>query len=99
MPVRSSSGSSSPMAATPSRTASGATSQKARSVLPTDGPCSSVSMPMRPQAVLPDDAQALAERQVFLSYSRKDKAFAGKLCDAIIALGYDAFLDTKDILP
>ena len=36
---------------------------------------------------------------VFISYSRKDYAFAEKLRAALIAAGFEAYLDKEDILP
>ena len=37
--------------------------------------------------------------KVFLSYSRKDDAFAKELLAALELLGFDAYLDTEDIAP
>jgi len=37
--------------------------------------------------------------RVFISYSRMDKEFARKLVEALGARGFEAFMDTKDILP
>jgi WD40 repeat protein len=37
--------------------------------------------------------------RVFISYSRKDSAFADRLVEALNAGGFDAYLDKKDILP
>src|SRR5882672_12549815 len=37
--------------------------------------------------------------RVFISYSRKDAAFADALVAALNARGFEAFLDKKDILP
>ena len=37
--------------------------------------------------------------KVFISYSRKDSAFAGKLLAALNSRGFKVYLDTKDILP
>lgn len=54
----------------------------------------------RPQTTSPGGGEAdPTKNRVFISYSRKDGAFAGKLCAALIAAGYYAYLDTKDILP
>src|SRR5262245_35253097 len=36
--------------------------------------------------------------RVFISYSRKDAEFVARLKDALQAKGYDAFVDTEDIL-
>ena len=40
-----------------------------------------------------------SRKKVFISYSRIDSDFAEKLCVSLDALGFDAFLDKKDILP
>ena len=40
-----------------------------------------------------------AKTRVFISYSRKDGAFAEKLRLALIAAGLEAYLDKEDILP
>ena len=37
--------------------------------------------------------------KVFVSYSRKDLAFAQTMVDALAERGFDAFLDKKDIAP
>ena len=37
--------------------------------------------------------------KVFVSYSRKDLAFAQMMVDALAERGFDAFLDKKDIAP
>jgi WD40 repeat protein len=37
--------------------------------------------------------------RVFISYSRKDSAFADRLVEALNARDFDAYLDKKDILP
>ena len=37
--------------------------------------------------------------KVFVSYSRKDLAFAQMMVDALTERGFDAFLDKKDIAP
>ena len=37
--------------------------------------------------------------KVFVSYSRKDLAFAQVLVEALAARGFDAFLDKTDIAP
>jgi hypothetical protein len=37
--------------------------------------------------------------RVFISYSRKDGAFAERLHGAIIATGFESYLDKDDILP
>ena len=44
--------------------------------------------------------QSTANRpKVFISYSRKDLAFAQMLVDALGERGFDAFLDKTDIAP
>jgi len=53
----------------------------------------------------PQDKQASAaatsnnRAKVFVSYSRKDSAFAQMLVEALTARGFDAFLDQTDIAP
>jgi tetratricopeptide (TPR) repeat protein len=50
---------------------------------------------------LPIHSRPSAARQakVFISYSRKDAAFAQQLVDRLAASGFDAFLDKTDIAP
>src|SRR5262245_52575506 len=54
--------------------------------------------------VVADEARAAAgsrerKTRVFISYSRKDSAFAARLVAALGAKDLDAYLDKKDILP
>ena len=54
-------------------------------------------------AVLPPpaehDADTTTKAKVFISYSRKDSAFAENLRDALITSGFEAYLDQHDIAP
>ena len=45
------------------------------------------------------DSRAATRLKVFLSYSRKDSAFAQELLAALELLGFDAYLDKEDIAP
>ena len=48
----------------------------------------------------PPVAAASGDRaKVFVSYSRKDSAFAQMLVEALAERGFDAFLDKTDIAP
>ena len=46
-----------------------------------------------------DATEARSNTSVFISYSRKDSAFAQELRDALEQRGFAAYLDTKDIQP
>ncbi len=45
------------------------------------------------------DAASSSKLKVFLSYSRKDSAFAQELLTGLELLGFDAYLDREDIAP
>ena len=44
-------------------------------------------------------ASATKRSKVFISYSRKDSAFAGNLLAKLNSRGFEAYLDSRDILP
>jgi WD40 repeat protein len=50
-------------------------------------------------AVTPQESSRERKTRVFISYSRKDSAFANRLVDALSVRGFEAYLDRKDILP
>lgn len=51
------------------------------------------------QSAGPTGAKDAGKLKVFLSYSRKDSAFAQELLSALELLGFDAYLDREDIAP
>src|SRR5215831_4969591 len=45
------------------------------------------------------DEEEERKARVFISYARKDLEFANAITSQLIAYGFDAYLDQKDILP
>ncbi|KYG19897.1 hypothetical protein SE92_06140 [Bradyrhizobium sp. AT1] len=55
--------------------------------------------PGKPEHRAASENDACRQTRVFISYSRKDLTFAETLVTSLVALGFEAYLDKKDILP
>jgi hypothetical protein len=52
-----------------------------------------------PDAVRGFRFEPLRRPRVFIAYVLEDAPLAGRLCDALYALGYDAWMDSRQLLP